>query len=320
MSENILPILIATDRAHEAIGLAIARALGEEFAAVQISTDHKRFVTDLELFKPALLVLAFNTIDRSERYLQSLRQPNSLAQLPACRTLILCGVDELRMAYDLCRNDHCDDFVLFWPKTEEMWPLRMAVRRALRQVAAERSGAPSVRDFAAQARRLPAPESVLETTLAQAQGNGTPEEAVPAPDPLRALHALAERCPPLVLVVDDDKFQHKLLAQLLATAKVDMAFATTVIGALAGLHRRRPDLILMDVSLPDIDGIAATRLLKSAQQFTAIPVIMITGVGGKSVVVESLKAGAADFVVKPLDKNVLLGKVRKLLYGRAAAA
>ena len=320
MSEDQLPILVVTDRAHDAIG--IARVLGEEFAAVQISTEPRRWLPDLDLYKPALLVLAFSTLDKTERYLQGLRQPGLLAQAAPHRVLVLCAADEVRAAYELCRNDQFDDFVPFWPKTEEMWLLRMAVRRALRLVAPARSGAPTVRDFAALARRLVALEPALETSLAgpaPAPANGAPEDAAPGPDPLRALRGLAERCPPLALVVDDDKFQHKLLAQLLAPAKVELAFATNAVAAIAGLHKRRPDLILMDVSLPDVDGVAATRLLKSAAQFAAIPVIMITGVGGKNVVVESLKAGAADFVVKPFDKNVLLGKVRRLLYGRGAA-
>ena len=106
-------------------------------------------------------------------------------------------------------------------------------------------------------------------------------------------------------------------SQLLAPAETVLTFVTSATEAIAGLHKRRPDLILMDVSLPDVDGVEATRLLKSAAQFAAIPVIMITGVGGKAMVVDSLKAGAADFVVKPFDKHVLLGKVRKALYGRA---
>ena len=135
---------------------------------------------------------------------------------------------------------------------------------------------------------------------------------------MRALRVLAERSQPLVLAVDDDKFQHKLLGQLLAPTKAETVFVTTAADAIASLHKRRPDLIIMDVGLPNVDGVEATRLLKSAAQFAAIPVIMITGVGGKNVVVDSLKAGASDFVVKPINKDILLGKVRKLLYGRAA--
>jgi DNA-binding response OmpR family regulator len=115
-------------------------------------------------------------------------------------------------------------------------------------------------------------------------------------------------------MIDDDRLQHKLLGQLLAPLKLSCAFASSAAQGIATLHRRRPDLILMDVRLPGIDGIEATRLLKSAAHFAAIPVIMITGVGGKDVVVESLKAGAVDFVVKPFDGDSVLAKVRRVLY------
>lgn len=83
--------------------------------------------------------------------------------------------------------------------------------------------------------------------------------------------------------------------------------------ALAILRKRRPDLILMDVGLPDIDGVETTRRLKSVEQFAKIPVIMITGRSEKSVVVESMKAGASSFAVKPFDQDVLCAKVSSLL-------
>jgi len=232
--------------------------------------------------------------------------------------LLLCNQDDMREVYEHCKTGHFDDFVLFWPKPEEMRPLRMAVRRALTQMITVRDGVPAAGEFAAQARRAAALEPLLEECVAKANGDGAAEDSlVPLLDTVRALRHLAERFPPRVLVVDDDRFQHKVLGQLLATAKVELTCVTSATDAIAVLHKRRPDLILMDVSLPDVDGVETTRLLKSAAHFAPIPVIMITGVGGKSMVVESLKAGAADFVVKPLDKNVLLGKVRKALYGRA---
>jgi CheY-like chemotaxis protein len=310
------PILIATDRVLDAE--TIARVLSDEFARVHVSTDPKRALQDLELFRPAVLVLAFNTLEKAERYFNTVRQPGPMVHAPPHRVLLLCSQEDLREAYELCKKDHFDDFVLFWPKAEEMRPLRMAVRRALRQVTAVRDGAPGASDFAAHARRLAALEPLLEERLAKANGDGVPEDGlVPLLDAVRALRVLAERSQPLVLVVDDDKFQHKLLGQLLESAKVELVFVTSATEAIARLHKRRPDLILMDVSLPDVDGIEVTRLLKSAAQFAAIPVIMITGVGGKTTVFDSLKAGAADFVVKPFDKITLLGKVRKVLYGSA---
>jgi len=318
VSEDNPPILIATDRVLDAE--MIARVLSEEFARVHVSTDSRQAVQDLALRRPAVLVLAFNTLLKSERHLEGLRQPDAMANAPPHRVLLLCSQDDLGAAYELCRKGHVDDFVPFWPKSEETRPLRMAVRRALGQASAARDGAPGAGEFAAQVRRLAALTPLLEEQAARtaADGASVAEDGIaPLLDALNALRGLAERLAPRVLVVDDDKFQHKLLGQLLGPAKLDLAFAATATEAVVALHRRRPDLILMDVSLPDLDGVHTTRLLKSAEQFAAIPVIMITGVGGRSMVIESLKAGAADFVVKPFDKSALLGKVRKVLYGRA---
>ena len=75
------------------------------------------------------------------------------------------------------------------------------------------------------------------------------------------------------------------------------------------LRKRRPDLILMDVQMPDIDGVELTRRLKASEAYAGIPVIMLTGQSEKEVIVDSLGAGAIDFVVKPFDRDTLLKKV-----------
>jgi CheY-like chemotaxis protein len=121
-----------------------------------------------------------------------------------------------------------------------------------------------------------------------------------------------------VLVVDDDEFQHRLLAQLLIEEQLELAFATSASTALAAMRKRAPELILMDVQLPDMNGIEVTQRLKAVHQFAAIPIVMITGASAKNVVMESLKAGAADFVVKPFDKDKLLAKMRHFLYPEPA--
>lgn len=316
MNDENPPILIASDRPHEAE--VIARVLSEEFARVHVSTDARRAAQDLALRKPGVLVLAFDTLLKAERHLDVLRQPDAQVQALPMRVLLLCSHDELQGAYEACRKGRFDDFLPFFPRGEETRPLRMAVRRALAQVGPLRDGAPTARDFAALARRLAAFEPVLAQQLARTTGDAAAEDTLaPLLDTVRALGTLADRTPPLVLVVDDDRFQHKLLTQALAGAKLELVFAATAADAIASLHRRRPDLILMDVSLPDFDGLQATRLLKASETYAAIPVIMITGVGGRDMVIESLKAGAADFVVKPVDRSILLGKVRKVLCGRA---
>ena len=75
----------------------------------------------------------------------------------------------------------------------------------------------------------------------------------------------------------------------------------------------QPDIVVMDVTMPELDGVEATRWIKSIDQFKKTPVVMITGRSEKQKVIESLQAGAADFIVKPFDQITIVGKVHKLL-------
>lgn len=79
------------------------------------------------------------------------------------------------------------------------------------------------------------------------------------------------------------------------------------------LRKHRPELVLRDVNLLDISGIEATRRLQVIADFSGMRVIMIAGHSGKQMVIESLQAGASDFLVKPFEKDILVAKVRKFL-------
>lgn len=138
-------------------------------------------------------------------------------------------------------------------------------------------------------------------------------EVAPALAAARALGTLARQVHPLVLLIEDDSFQQQLVAQILDAQPFELVVAGSGAEGLAVLRKRCPDLILMDYMLPDIDGIDATRRLKSVAQFAEIPVVMITGNSEKAVVINSLKAGAADFIVKPFDRDNLLLKIASLL-------
>lgn len=132
---------------------------------------------------------------------------------------------------------------------------------------------------------------------------------------VRELNTLAERVRPTVLVVDDDEFQSKIVAHILEAENYHLLFAVNGFEALGLLRRTRPDLILMDVMMLDMDGVEATRRLKAVPQFAGIPVIMLTGKSEKNVVTESLKAGATGFLVKPFDRDTLITKVKQALNG-----
>ena len=132
---------------------------------------------------------------------------------------------------------------------------------------------------------------------------------------IRTLNAMAERIRPTVLVVDDDEFQHKIVSKILENENYHLVFAAGGVEALSVLRKTRPDLILMDVMMPGMDGLEVMRQMQTVPRLAGIPVIMITGKGEKNTVTESLKAGATDFMVKPFARDTLLGKVAKVLRG-----
>jgi CheY-like chemotaxis protein len=136
----------------------------------------------------------------------------------------------------------------------------------------------------------------------------------------RRLRAVAARARPLVLVVDDDEFQHKLLGRMLGDTGIDLQFATSVGDAMSLLQLRRPDCILMDIGLPDVDGIDAVRMIRSAAHYADIRIVMLTGLRDEATLRLSVEAGASGFVTKPFNRATLLARLRGLLPEAADAA
>jgi CheY-like chemotaxis protein len=127
------------------------------------------------------------------------------------------------------------------------------------------------------------------------------------------MSALADRYQPIVLVVDDNELERKLVGKVLDEELCELVFANSGADALALLRKLRPDLILLDVDMPDIDGLQTLCRLKQSPHLASIPVVMVTGHSEKEMVVKCLQAGAADFAVKPLERLNLLKKIRRFL-------
>lgn len=115
-----------------------------------------------------------------------------------------------------------------------------------------------------------------------------------------------------ILVVEDVDFNRDLLVQLLED---DYEVIEAVNGQEGVEHaeRERPDLILMDLSLPVMDGWEATRQLKANDNFRSIPVIALTAHAMKGDEEKALAAGCDDYLVKPLDEDELIAKIQKYL-------
>lgn len=122
-----------------------------------------------------------------------------------------------------------------------------------------------------------------------------------------------ERFQPIVLVVDDSEFDRKVFGAVLEEELYDLVLSNGCVEALAVLEMTLPDLILLDMDMPEIDGLQTLQRLKANSRLASIPVMMVTGHSERDVVLRCLKAGAIDFTVKPLDRDSFLTKVRRIL-------
>lgn len=117
-----------------------------------------------------------------------------------------------------------------------------------------------------------------------------------------------------LLVVEDDQTLCRLLGEILATAGYTVRFAMSRAQINAEVNRATlPDLMLLDVTLPDADGLKILAKLRSHPRFAELPVIMMTGRSGAADVMQGLAAGADGYVTKPFKLSALVGVVNSSL-------
>jgi CheY-like chemotaxis protein len=124
-----------------------------------------------------------------------------------------------------------------------------------------------------------------------------------------ALPAAAPAEAPVVLVVDDDEVVRKLVGAILKEEHYRLVFVNSGLEAMKVLNTVRPDVILMDIEMPGMNGMQATRQIKADPRLAGVPVIMITGHSDSAMVRDSFRSGAADFIVKPFDREKMIAKV-----------
>lgn len=114
-----------------------------------------------------------------------------------------------------------------------------------------------------------------------------------------------------VLVVDDAQFMRMRAVKLLTQNGYECIEAENGVEAVDKYKSEKPDAVMLDITMPDMDGLEA---LKKIQKIDSnARVAMVTAMGQQSIVMEAVKAGAKDFVVKPFDPNRVLAAVQKLL-------
>ena len=116
-----------------------------------------------------------------------------------------------------------------------------------------------------------------------------------------------------ILVVEDQEDNRRILRDLLGNAGFELMEAESGEDALSAVMTRRPDLILMDIQLPQMDGYEATRRIKSNPEMKDVPIIAVTSYALTGDDAKARAAGRNAYVTKPFSPRALLAKVQEYL-------
>jgi CheY-like chemotaxis protein len=119
-----------------------------------------------------------------------------------------------------------------------------------------------------------------------------------------------------ILLVEDNAINRRLAQFLLKSHGYEVWEAGSARDAFVAIAERQPDLILMDIQLPGMDGLAATKELKANPSTRGIPVVAVTSYAMKGDEAKAFEAGCCGYVTKPIDKERLLEAVTKALAGK----
>ena len=119
-----------------------------------------------------------------------------------------------------------------------------------------------------------------------------------------------------VLVVDDEPDLLELVQYNLAAAGYDVTCVSSGEEALAAVGSVRPELVILDVLLPGMDGLDVCKTLKGDTQTSAIPIVMLTARGDEADIVTGLEVGADDYLAKPFSPRELLARIKAALRRR----
>jgi adenylate cyclase len=121
------------------------------------------------------------------------------------------------------------------------------------------------------------------------------------------------RTPPLILIVDDNPTNLDILQARLIANNYETITAKDGEAGLAMAREKKPDLILLDIMMPKMDGIEVCRHLKSDTSLPFMPIVMVTAKADSKDVVAGLEAGGDDYLTKPVDHSALIARVKSML-------
>lgn len=115
-----------------------------------------------------------------------------------------------------------------------------------------------------------------------------------------------------ILIADDDELIAELASEVLIDAGFACGWVTTAAAAWTCVHKKRPDLLLLDQSMPGESGMTLLRRLRRSSALYDLPVVMFTAMNGEQDQLQAIYAGAQDFISKPFDPGNLVARVRRI--------
>jgi CheY-like chemotaxis protein len=322
---------------------AIQNLLHED-GFMSMSTKHE--TEAIEMFKarkPVVLIISYFDVVQAERFYTKLHRSGKEIDAIPHRTLLLCRGNHAQQAFELCLEGVVDDYVVSRPLIDP-FRLRLSVYQALNecslsedlraltekvesagdewgkmdealaQAAAKGGlGGEAFKSFMESAQKLsakigrPRPEESEESQ--KKPGDARPKEGDAGPQPLFQRDAASLGPTPSVLLVEDEPTYRSILKKILEESALRVIEAEDGVQALAVLKSERPNLIFLDLMMPNLDGLETLKMIKANPLLKSIPIVMLTGMSEKDVVRECIRQGAVDFVVKPSNRPTLLQKV-----------
>jgi len=123
-----------------------------------------------------------------------------------------------------------------------------------------------------------------------------------------------------ILLIEDDHTQSLLLTRALETVGCEVIAAGTVKEAIQKINSEHPDLVILDLNLPDHDGFTFLRFRKQNLHIANIPVIVLSGTTNKSDIQKAMEMGANQFLEKPFQTRIILQKIRFIFFNKKSSS
>ena len=114
-----------------------------------------------------------------------------------------------------------------------------------------------------------------------------------------------------IMIVDDAQFMRMILKDIIKEISTDVVEASNGSEAVELYKLHKPDIVTMDITMPEMDGIAAVKAIKDID--AGATVIMCSAMGQQAMVIDAIHAGAKDFIVKPFSKNKVIESIKKFI-------